>query len=307
VKLFKGNGRLGQSNIARAATIFVASALLVGLAYLAFSPANPSGQVGHKLADQGGLQMPRPPSLLAAGGHGGDALLVSSTADASDVQQANSLSNTQADGDWGIGANGQAQPSRALRRRFDYLLLQQGEVAMDSLANHIRQQVHKAHGALAAQQITALWDSYLRLQQHAWTTQVNLQRPDTWANALAERSAVRRQLLGPAWADAFHGDEENELRQMIAQSNSGLPVLSATPANAPVALPDAAQRTAEHEAQWQQWEQRLDAARNRVQQLRSAPELSGPQRHEAISSYLDQQFNGAELLRVKALLKIQAL
>jgi lipase chaperone LimK len=304
VKFTEQNRAPAQLNIARAAIIFVVCALLIGITYLVFAPA---ALVRHTVADQGGLQLPRPPSLLAAGGHGGDAAAAPSAAHTAEFQPAASLANTQADGDWGIGANGQAQPSRALRRRFDYLLLQQGEVAMDSLANQIRQQVHKAHGALVAQQIMALWDSYLRLQQHAWTTPVDLQRPETWANALAERSAVRRQTLGPAWADAFYGEEEGELRQMIAQANSGQPLPSAAQANAPIALPDAAERTAAHEAQWQQWEQRLDAARTKVQQLRSAPELSGPQRQEAISSYLGQQFSAAELIRAKALLKIQAI
>jgi lipase chaperone LimK len=312
VKLFKQNSPLAQSKIARTATVFVASTLLVGLTYFAFAPANPPSQAAHNVADPGGLQLPRAPSLLAAGAHGGDAVAISSPVKAPELQQspsqANSLSNTQADGDWSIGANGQAQPSRALRRRFDYLLLQLGEVALDSMANQVRQQVQKAHGAAAALQIMALWDSYLRLQQHAWSTQVDMQRPDTWANALAERSTVRRQILGPAWADAFYGDEENELRQMIAQASSGMPVSStataAAQAAAPTALPDAAQRTAEHEAQWQQWEQRLATARSRIQQLRSAPELSDPQRQEAISTYLHQQFNGAELPRAKALLKI---
>jgi lipase chaperone LimK len=304
VKFFKEHSRLAQYNIGRAATIFAAVALLIGLTYFVFVSANPSDRDGHTLANQSGLHLPRPPSLLAAGGHGGDAQAIPSTANAPEFQQAPSLANTQADGDWGIGPNGQAQPSRALRRRFDYLLLQQGEVALGSLANRIRQQVQSAHGAVAAQQIMALWDNYLLLQQHAWTTQVDMQRPSTWANALAERSTVRRQLLGPAWADAFYGDEDNELRQMIAQTSSGLPVSSVAPAHAPTALPDAAQRTAQHEAQWQQWEQRLEAARGRVQQLSSAPELSDPQRQEAISSYLSQQFNGAELVRAKALLKI---
>jgi lipase chaperone LimK len=304
VKIVKQNGALAQLNIARAATVFVAYALLIGLTYFAFATAKPSHQVAQNLATQGGLQLPRAPSLLAAGGHGGDAVALAPTAHAAEFQPAASLANTQADGDWDIGANGQAQPSRALRRRFDYLLLQQGEIALDRLANQIRQQVQKAHGALAAQQIMTLWDNYLRLQQHAWTTHVNLQRPDTWASALAERSTVRRQTLGPAWAEAFYGEEESELRQMIAHTNSGMPISPAAQAPAPIALPDAAQRTAEHEAQWQQWEQRLDTARSRVQQLRSAPELSGPQRDEAINTYLNQQFNSAELLRVKALLKI---
>jgi lipase chaperone LimK len=304
VKFFKPNNPPAQLNIARAATIFVALAILTVALYFAFVPANPSAASPYTQFDQGGLQLPRAPSLLGAGGHSGEAAAPATAAYLANPSPASSLANTQIDGDWSIGANGQPQPSRALRRRFDYLLLQQGEVAMDSMAQQIGQQVQTAHGAAAAQQIMALWDSYLRLQRHAWTVQINMQQPATWARALVERSTVRRQLLGPAWADAFYRDEENELKQMIAQASSGQPAAAAVQANAPTALPDAAQRSAEHEAQWQQWEHRLEAARIRVQQLRSAPELSEPQRQEAITSYIHQQFNGGELLRVKAILKI---
>jgi lipase chaperone LimK len=304
VKFFRPNSPLAQANIARAAIVFVVFILLSGVLYWAFAPATPLGASPQRRVDQGGLQLPRASSLLGAGGHGDEAVAPTSAAPA--AQLASSLANTQADGDWSIGANGQPQPSHALRRRFDYLLLQQGEIAVDSMAQHVRQQVQSTHGAPAAEQIMALWDSYLRLQQHAWTTQVDMQRPATWANGLTERSAMRRELLGPAWADAFYRDEENELKQMIAQASSALPAAPATAvaANAPTALPDAMQRTAEHEAQWLQWEQRLDAARIRIQQLRSAPKLSEPQRLEAIDTYVRQQFNASELLRVEALLKI---
>lgn len=175
---------------------------------------------------------------------------------------------------------------------------------LNAITAQIRKQVLAAHGAAAAQQVMALWDSYLRLQRHTWATHVNLQQRETWAPALAERSAMRRQLLGSPWAEAFYADEENALRQMIAQANSGLPVTSAVQITAPVPLPDAAQRTAEHEAQWQQWEQRLEAARVRVAQVQSAPELSQPQRDAAISNYLNQQFSGGELLRARALLRV---
>jgi hypothetical protein len=187
-------------------------------------------------------------------------------------------------------------------------LLLQGEVDLSAVASQIRKRVLVAHGAEAAQQIMVLWESYLRLQQHAWANQVNLQSRATWAPALAERTAVRRQLLGTVWAEAFYADEENALRQMIAQANSGLPATTVAQAAAPQPLPallsDAAQRTAAHEAEWQQWEQRLEAARNRVAQLQTAPELSEPQRHEAIITYINQQFSGGELLRARALLRI---
>jgi lipase chaperone LimK len=296
------NSTLAQLNTARTATIFVACIILAGLAYYAFSQSDSSAQAAAGTAEQAGLQLPRAPSLLAAGGHSAD--VAAPTAATAEPQTPNSLANTQLDGDWSIGQSGQPQPSMALRRRFDYFLLLQGEVDISALSAQIRQQVQAAHGGAAAQQIMAVWDSYLRLQQHAWTTQVNMQRPETWSPALAERSAVRRQLLGTAWAEAFYADEENALRQMIAQANSGLPITSTTQAAEPIALPDAAQRIAAHEAQWQQWEQRLAAARSRIEQLRSATELSAPQRSEAINSYVNQQFSGSELVRAKALLNL---
>jgi lipase chaperone LimK len=304
VKLFKLDSTLAQINHAQAATIFVAAVVLLGLAYYAFSGAESSGQATSGTAAQAGLQLPRAPSLMGAGGHDMDAAADTALTNAAELPKPNSLANTQADGDWSIGPNGQPQPSMALRRRFDYFLLLQGEVDLSAVAAQIRKQVQAAHGAAAAQQIMALWDSYLRLQQYTWTTHVNMQRRETWAPALAERSAIRRQLLGTAWAEAFYADEENALRQMIAQANSGLPVTSATQAADPIALPDAAQRIAAHEAQWQQWEQRLAAARSRVEQLRNAPELSDPQRSEAITTYVNQQFSGSELLRAKALLNL---
>jgi lipase chaperone LimK len=302
VKLFKKNSTPAQINNAQAATIFVAFAVLAGLAYYAFSGADVSGQAASGTAAQADLQLPHTPSLLAAGGHSVDAA-APIAANTAEPQKPNSLANTQPDGDWSIGPNGQPQPSMALRKRFDYFLLLQGEVDISALSAQIRQQVQAAHGTAAAQQIMAVWDSYLRLQKHSWTTQVNMQRRETWSPALAERTAVRRQLLGAAWAEAFYADEENALRQMIAQANSGLPITQAQPA-APTALPDAAERIAAHEAQWQQWDQRLATARSHIQQLRSAPELSEPQRNEAISTYVNQQFSGNELLRAKALLNL---
>jgi lipase chaperone LimK len=241
---------------------------------------------------------------MGAGGHNTDTVQSTEATQTTEPTRPSSLANTQPDGDWSIGPNGQPQPSIALRRRFDYFLLLQGEQDLSTLAAQMRQQLQAAHGAAAAQTIMGLWVSYLQLQQHNWTTQVNMQRSETWAPALAERSAVRRQLLGSAWAEAFYGDEERALRQTIAQANSGLPITPTTQPSDPVALPNAAERLAEHQAQWQQWEQRINTARSRVQQLRSAPELSEPQRNEAITAYLSQQFSGTELVRAKALLGI---
>lgn len=289
---------------------------LVGLAYYAVSGSDPSDQTGLVATARTDVRWPRAPSLLAAGGHQIDVATHAAPIDTAEPIKPDSLANTEADGDWSIGPTGQPQPSIALRRRFDYFLLLQGEVDLRVVAAQIRKQVLAAHGAEAAEQIMALWDRYLRLQQHGWATEVNLQHRETWAPALAERSAVRRQLLGAVWAEAFYADEENTLRHMIAQANSGLPTTSSTTSPrtsaaqsvalqpSPALLPDAAERTATHEAQWQQWEQRLEAARSRVAQLQSAPELSNSQRQDAIRTYINQHFSDGELMRAKALLRI---
>ncbi len=218
--------------------------------------------------------------------------------------QESSLADTQADGTWSISPSGQAQPSLALRRRFDYFLLLQGERDIAALTADIQRQVSAAHGQLAAQQIMALWASYLQLQQHRWTTQVDMQRPSTWSSALTERSMKRRELLGIAWAEAFYRGEEADLRQLIAKSNGQELTSPAAERNLPNVLPDAPQRQASVDAEWQQWSQRLEAARSHIAKLQQAPELSEPQRADAVAAYVTSQFSGSELLRVKALLKL---
>jgi len=243
--------------------------------------------------------------FLVADGDGTEPIKPRLTQDADLSMQTSSLADTQVDGSWSIGANGQAQPSMALRRRFDYLLLLQGERSVAALTAEIQRQVLAAHGALAAQQVVALWHSYLQLQQKQWKTQVDMLRPNTWASALTERSQVRRELLGMAWADAFYREEEDALRQQIAKSNGQ--TVAAAPsqeANLPAVLPDAALRQAEVDAEWQQWRQRLEAARVQIAQLQQAPELSATQRTEAVAAYINSQFSGTELLRAKALLKL---
>jgi lipase chaperone LimK len=184
------------------------------------------------------------------------------------------------------------------------LLLLQGERSLAALTAEIQRQVSAAHGALAAQQIVALWHSYLQLQQKQWKTQVDMLRPTTWASALTERSQARRELLGIAWADAFYREEEDTLRQQIAKSNGQTVAASTQEANLPAVLPDAALRQAEVDAEWQQWQRRLEAARAQVAQLQQAPELSATQRTEAVAAYINSQFSGTELVRAKALLKL---
>lgn len=291
-----------KASVQRRGLTVAAAGVLLALACLAYvklmptaatAPAKPFAEV------TGGSR------FLIADGDGTEAMKQRLMQDADLSLQTSSLADTQADGSWSIGANGQAQPSMALRRRFDYFLLLQGERSLVALTAEIQRQVLAAHGALAAQQVLALWHSYVQLQQKQWNTQVDMLRPSTLSNALTERSQVRRELLGIAWAEAFYREEEDALRQQIAKSNGQ--TVAAAPSqegNLPAALPDAALRQAEVDAEWLQWRQRLEAARAQVAQLQQAPELSATQRTEAVAAYINSQFSGTEQLRVKALLKL---
>jgi len=272
---------------------------LACLAYVKLMPASATAQAKPFTEVAGGSR------FLIADGDGTEPLKVRLAQDVDLGLQTSSLADTEADGSWSIGANGQAQPNMALRRRFDYLLLLQGERSLAALTAEIQRQVLTAHGALAAQQVVALWHSYLQLQQKQWKTQVDMLRPNTWASALTERSQARRELLGIAWADAFYREEEDALRLQIAKSNGQTVLATPLPeADLPAALPDAALRQAEVDAEWQQWQRRLEAARAQVAQLQQAPELSATQRTEAVAAYINSQFSGTELVRAKALLKL---
>jgi lipase chaperone LimK len=152
-----------------------------------------------------------------------------------------------------------------------------------------------------------VWQRYLRLQQYRWQSQVELQNPQTWAAALFERRTVRREILGAAWAHAFYGEEERALEAEIAALNAGvLPGKTVVKATDPVqlALPDAAQRVAAVDAEWQAWEGRLSAARTQVGDIARARHLSEPQRQQAINDYINANFDERERLRVRALLRL---
>jgi lipase chaperone LimK len=293
-----------RRGLTRMTTATIATGALLALACLAYvklMPAVATAQAKSFSDTAGGSR------FLSTDGDGTEPMKPTKPQMAQDAGlslQTSSLADTQADGSWSIGPNGQAQPSMALRRRFDYLLLLQGERSLAALTAEIQRQVLAAHGAIAAQQVLALWNSYLQLQQKQWLTQVDMRQPSSFASALSERSLVRRELLGIAWADAFYREEEDALRQQIAKSNGQTMAASSQEADLPAVLPDAALRQAEVDAEWQQWRQRLEAARAHVAQLQQAPELSATQRTEAVVAYINSQFSGTELLRAKALLKL---
>lgn len=281
----------------------LAGALVAGAVFvlwwlsLAPAPTETARAAGDTHPIHAGMPNPFGTPLSATGqGPGGSGPIA---ADVPDLRQT-SLAGTSADGDWAVGTDGRLTPSHTLRRRFDYYLTLVGEVPLDSLRALVLQQASDELREPALGAVMALWDRYVALQQTPWKHTVDLRRRDTWADALAERSQGRRAALGTEWAQAFYADEERELAAMIA-GQPGNPAATGT-TGLPAPQPQAAEREAAFNAQWQQWEQRLTAARQQLQALNADATLAPAQRAERADQLLAAQFTGTELTRARGLL-----
>ncbi len=266
-----------------------------------------------------GLALPRAPSLFGAGGHEASRL-VGTALGANESQpnlQSSSLTGTEVDGSWALDAQDRLQPSLLLRRRFDYFLSLLGEQDVTTLRAMVDSRVRHAHSPASAQSVMALWDRYVQLQQYPWKSQINLDTPAQWNAVSQERYLVRREILGPAWADAFYKEEEDQLREWIAgftsadqgsrmQRHAAKADTAPLPAQSPL-LPDAQQREAQLQVQWAQWDARLQAARVHQQSIQQSPELSALQRQAALDRYMTEHFTPVEKPRAEAMLRADKL
>lgn len=230
------------------------------------------------------------------------------------------LSQTQAAGDWGVDAQGKLHPDLALRKRFEHYLLALGSASAAELRALIEDEARKAHGDKAAAEIMSVYDQYWALRSHPPTQRLVLNERETWEPAFLELKAMRRQYLGPVWAEAFYKAEENEFLNFVAQADGkagpdrndvNMPVPQMGPgkdANAVhaerVALygEAAAQRLAQADAEWADWERRLAGARAESQRVQSSPELSEVQRQQAMDQYIQSHFPPDERVRARGLL-----
>jgi lipase chaperone LimK len=270
---------------------------------------------GISLLAGGGSEGPPTPNAGAAG-----------TIDAADIETRlftdGSLRGAEFDGSWGRWVDGSLQPDFALRQRFDQLLTAVGEVNTNELRAFIASRAKRDTHREQAQAVLALWDAYLNLQQVRFAETIDLSRPSDWPRVLQAHQLARREHLGPAWAEAFYGEEEQHFRELIAErSQAPLPRPAGAPPDAlnPNAeLPasvlhqlrvatygrEAAERLREEDLAQIAWQTRLDNARDTVHRLRHAPELSELQRDQAVEQWLAQNFSASERLRVRALLNL---
>ena len=247
------------------------------------------------------------------------------------LRKTGSLRGTELDGDWGQFVGGVLKPGFRLRQRFDHLLIGLGEVDERDLRAWIAEQAQAAHGDKGAEQLLAVWDAYEKLlRSQVGGKAADPTDPVAWQRWLAERVAARSAALGPAWAEAFYGEEHQGLKdfgaRMVQRAAAGPGAMEPEAAAQKALLPtgavldskavatrhaqrvqyfgeEGAQRLAAEDKAWADWHQRIHAAQMRRQQIAADMQLSEPQRQQAYEADLARHFQGTDLLRARGLVR----
>jgi lipase chaperone LimK len=231
-----------------------------------------------------------------------------------------SLAGTEPTGHWCVNEQ-KLKPCLALRSRFEYYVLGLGEVTLEEIRGLIHDEAQRANGQALATQITSLWDKYWQIRTYSWRQKFVQADRSTWAPVFEEQRSVRRQILGQPWAEAFFKDDERHFQEYYAQLESGLPppidpaepVPRLPPGKDPAAVraervarygEAAADRLDKADAEWADWERRLNAAKVEWERLQKSANLSDLQRKAEMSAYLKSNFPSDEQLRVQALLHL---
>ncbi len=90
-----------------------------------------------------------------------------------------SLSGTTPTGDWCVRGT-RLQPCEALRHRFEYYLLAQGEVEAADLRALVADELTRAHGPAPVAEVLALWGRYATLRAHPYRTVFDPRNLTTW-------------------------------------------------------------------------------------------------------------------------------
>lgn len=230
------------------------------------------------------------------------------------------LSQTQVAGDWAVDANGVLRPDLALRKRFEHYMLALGQVTPAEIRLLIEDEARKAHGEKTAAEIMDVYDKYMAVRSQQPRHRLVLNERDTWEPAFQEQKAIRRQLMGVPWAEAFFKAEEDEFVRFSAQADGksgpdkadlNMPVPQMGPGKDAQAVhaeraalygEAAAQRLAQADAEWADWERRLAAAKAQWQHLQSSAELSDVQRQQSLDQYIDGHFAPDERMRARGLI-----
>lgn len=230
------------------------------------------------------------------------------------------LQGTEPAGEWCVTPALSLKPCHGLRSRFEYYLLGLGQATTKEIRSLVNDEAQRAHGALLASQIMSVFDQYCLVRNYEWTSRYSQSDRSTWTPLFEEQKAVRRRILGIAWAEAFFGNDEQHFVDHLAQLESGRPpppdpgepVPQISPGRDPGAVrtervtrygEEAADRLAQVDADWEAWDRRVTAARNEWERLQASGNLSTQQKQEAMNLYLNEQFHGKERIRAKGLIR----
>lgn len=117
-----------------------------------------------------------------------------------------SLRDSAPDGAVTLDDQGQVQPSRELRRLFDYFLTALGEADLDAIRHWLIGYVERQHGSRIANDVAVQFDRYVRCEQAL--AQLGAASGESAQERLARVISTRRQWLDAASADAYYGDDE---------------------------------------------------------------------------------------------------
>lgn len=222
--------------------------------------------------------------------------------------------------EWSV-QDGLLRPTSLLRERFDRM--RKGRTAADDqkLRAQVLREAQAAHGADLARQIIGLWDLYIGIEHYPWETRLDLQDRSTWQPASDERQTVQARRLGYAWAQAFYGDENRFLQQLLDTTpDSAAAILVAERPASPAGAGASASATAplgtlrqqrlqmlgpevtavlERAAiERTQRELRLIAARDEWKRLKANPALSDERRETAMRAWISSNFRSEDSARV---------
>jgi lipase chaperone LimK len=232
-----------------------------------------------------------------------------------------SLAGTEPSGEWCV-LDQALKPCEGLRTRFEYYILGLGEVSIGEIRALIEDEARRAHGDKLGAEIMALFDKYWQVRTHEYRNTFVQTDRSTWLPVFEEQKAVRRQLLGEPWAQAFFADDEASFKTYYAQldsgsappAKSGEPVPQMEPGKDPAAVraervarygEDAAARLDAVDKQWDEWDRRLATARGEWARIQAQANLSDLQKQDEMDRYVKAQFQGKEQVRVRALLKLR--
>lgn len=219
--------------------------------------------------------------------------------------------------EWSV-QEGRLLPTPLLRERFDRLRKVRTAADDQKLRAQVVRESQAAHGADLARQIAGLWDLYIGIEHHPWETRLELRDRSTWQPALDERQTLQAQRLGYAWAQAFYGDENRLLQQLLDTTpDSAAAVLASEwPAAEASAVAASAPGARSRQQRVQLWgpevtaalervaiertqrELKLIAARDEWKRLKANPAMDDARREAAMRSWIRSNFRSEDSARV---------